>query len=1293
MSTPEDQRWEQTRAGARAGRGFRYQDAAAAFLLVEQWNRGTTAKLVPEGLDDLTLFVDGVETRIQAKSMHDPKGMFRALQLAEYLEKTAALLSQEEWVQGSVRIAVILERPVIGLEAKGWEVPLSSYEDVAVARQALDALPPSARSFTVEQLLERSFLLVESTPIECCVQLLNEKQGAPAFACRLVAQQLRVAAGRCSDENYLAKASNAANMTTADVAGVMERVLLATQEGGLQRAIQDGICEFVDFSIRVHDEAFYAGVNVVAGHVVAGLVFERPAVNEQVETAVESGRATLIAGQSGSGKSASAWLYANSTRHDVIWYRVARLAPGESALLLRLAKANEASRIRRVGFILDDVGRNFADTWDEVVRLAGESEGVILIGTIREEDLDLLADLRSTTVVRPQLDEELATRLFTQLPSPEVRRYHHWREPFEESNGLLLEFTHLVTQGKRLEAVLRDQLRQRVKEARDDELLILQAVSFASRFSAATDKDRLREKTGLTPIAFARALNRLVQEHAVALVGDDSIGGLHEIRSRHLDILLREITHQTEVSSLHLALMCIRFKDLASFIASLYRELPTVHDAVVQDLASLLPGSEIEVWTAAFHGLGLVTCDLVGKAWMEICKDEKIDERFAHTVFGLAIANANLEGMDFWEKIRGAMSRFSGIGIPDKRLQLSMQLSSSPSPPSWSLQQAVELVAALMPLHGTTQPPATPQWLVSTPFSEPASASQVLGFISVLRELSEQLAAEALTTQGGSAHLLERLHSDTAWLTKPTLENDGDGVSVIRANIRLVNDAVQSNLHERAVSICDMLIAAEPGAQAAAVSAVLGDGSVLKVGDYPVADVRLDRSRIVVPARVAWNRAQLRSVQQVQETDGETARANSLAIALSETLSNLRRVAECFCRLEPAPSKLHALASIRQFLTGMILPGRVRSSVSGVLDQGSYDTSDTVVDVVQGIQEITKELVSGRVERPLLKAINSIEISNKMRAVASSELWRYTDLASDVDFEGAAQLLKEISYVLADMHTCPSESHSSRAALSKRSRKHSALGAASALALSRGQGLIEARRRELEVQFRGAQPGCVVVARNDPFDHLWPPASFAILVPCNELVEFFQAFERFASEHTWDGPDHRVAAPLLRGKVAARFAIGGVSTIFPHFEFTKEWQALLPYPLLDDVATAAFDRILGDCTSISAVMTGLDRDLNSEEADYLNELVAPLTGRVESFLTLRKGDDDVVIVAAGTFLAECAQKAISQVQENGAGPSIAQDQASLFRNEITDANAQVLGYRLMLADWDAASQPVQGNQR
>lgn len=51
----EDPRWKSSRAGARAGRGFRFQDAASAFLLAEKWATGQSARLVPEGLDDLSI--------------------------------------------------------------------------------------------------------------------------------------------------------------------------------------------------------------------------------------------------------------------------------------------------------------------------------------------------------------------------------------------------------------------------------------------------------------------------------------------------------------------------------------------------------------------------------------------------------------------------------------------------------------------------------------------------------------------------------------------------------------------------------------------------------------------------------------------------------------------------------------------------------------------------------------------------------------------------------------------------------------------------------------------------------------------------------------------------------------------------------------------------------------------------------------------------------------------------------------------------------------------------------------
>lgn len=1284
MNKSEDQRWGTTRAGARAGRGFRYQDAVAATLLIEQWSQGTFAKMIPEGLDDLDLVVGAVETRIQAKSMHDPKGSFRVTQLAEFLVKSASVLTDQEWLDGNVRLAVILERPVAAFKAKGWEVPLALYEEVELVRRALVEQPLPTKCFSVNQLLERSFLLVESSPLDRAVDLLAEKRDVPAFSCRLIAQQLRIIAGLSADENYLCPSSDPSVVTTADVVATMNSISLATNEGGLERAVQSGLCEIVDFSREVKDQAFYSGVNVVAGHVAAGLVFDRPSVVAEIERAVGSAGSVLIAGQSGSGKSASAWLYAYATRHEVIWYRVSRLLEGDSHLLLRLAVANEASQVRRVGFVLDDVGRNFVGSWEELVRGARQTDGVILVGTIREEDLDLIGALRASIIVRPRLEEELASRLFSQLPPAQPPRFHHWREPFEQSKGLLLEFTHLVTQGERLEAVLRDQVRQRVSECRDEELLILQAVSFASRFASSLDKERLRAATALTPLTFARAINRLLEEHAVSLVGDDCIGGLHEIRSRHLDALIREIAHVGESSSLALATASIRFEDLARFIALLHQEIPALHQDFLRALRDMLQKSPLRAWTAAYHGLGLVTCEIVGRKWMDICKDEGIEERFAPLLFNFAITDANLEGLEFWEKIRGALQRFTEVSVPDLRGTLSSQVTAIVPSSTWTLFEATEFAAALMPLHGAVTPPAIPDWLVSTVVDAP-SVTEVLGFISVLREAGEQTAAKALEVRGGSALILMRLHAQTAWLTKPILEEDGK-IQVIRANFRVVNSEVQTQLQDQAFSLCELLIAAEPQADVAACSAVFGDGAVLKVGEYALADVRIERKRVIVPARVAWNRAQLRSIQQAQEVDSDTSRANSLAIAIQESTSNLKQVAECFCRLDPVPAKLHAFTSIRRVLTGMIRPGKVESSVSGVLDKGSYDTSDVVGDLVEEIQGITRELSSGALDKPLLKAVNTMKLSKRMREAARSKLWSYTEAAQDFEFDKAAQLLETISYVLADLHTCPSLSYSGRAALSKRSRKHSALEAASAQSFDRAAGLVEIRRLELQAQFDAVRAGCVVVSRREPFDWAWPAASFAILVPCDELVEFFDVIGAFCAQRSWEGPDVRDAAPLLRGKVASKFAVGGISTLFSKAQFADEWRDSIPYPILDDVATSAFDRIFNDCACISAAMTGLDRDLNEEEEKFLGELIEPLSGCLESFLALRTNDDDEVIGAAGLFLAECAQKAVDQVNQSGTGTPLALDQALLLRNEVNESNSRVIGYKVLLTSWDAAAQ-------
>ena len=82
--------WARTRSGARAGRGVRYQDAVSAWLAAAAWSGDAAwVTVVPEGVDDVTLHGEDLETRVQIKSRHDPRGLFSTAEIAGYVAKAA----------------------------------------------------------------------------------------------------------------------------------------------------------------------------------------------------------------------------------------------------------------------------------------------------------------------------------------------------------------------------------------------------------------------------------------------------------------------------------------------------------------------------------------------------------------------------------------------------------------------------------------------------------------------------------------------------------------------------------------------------------------------------------------------------------------------------------------------------------------------------------------------------------------------------------------------------------------------------------------------------------------------------------------------------------------------------------------------------------------------------------------------------------------------------------------------------------------------------------------------------
>src|SRR3990172_12827301 len=224
--------------------------------------------------------------------------------------------------------------------------------------------------------------------------------------------------------------------------------------GGLGEALDRGLVETMDWGSKVHDERFYEGVHVVPGHVSAGLVVDRPALAESVNNALDESGFALVAGPSGSGKSALAWLVA-SRRRGMPCYRLRHLDEGDVEAAIRFVRALLPTRECPVTLIADDLGRAGMDGFDRFAREVLDVSGVAILGTVRNENLLLVRESHRATVFRPTLDEELAERLFAELSRRSATSWPHWREPLEQSRGLLLEYTHILTRGERLAATIR----------------------------------------------------------------------------------------------------------------------------------------------------------------------------------------------------------------------------------------------------------------------------------------------------------------------------------------------------------------------------------------------------------------------------------------------------------------------------------------------------------------------------------------------------------------------------------------------------------------------------------------------------------------------------------------------------------------------------------------------------------------------------------------------------------------------------------------------------------------------
>jgi len=585
-----------SRAGSNAGRGFRYQDAVSAWLAIEIWaGQRDPAIVIPEGGDDIELRGEATSF-VQVKSRREHLGNYTEGEAVGYIEdlwnRSIGSAPQPQVLE------LVLEREVAGLH------PLDDHPAVRPIEGPISTRLSKFNGAT--DLLPRTSIVVATSPQEWAISLMVDRLNCAPIAAQMCFAELLVRMGSLADGNGRLASESYRGVSISDTETAIRDVLAAIDVDAIERALRDGVCEPVDFLTPLDDPNFYLGVDVEPGHIAAGLVAERPQSRSELVEGIEQRRAALIVGPSGAGKSALMWAAANTLRHTVRWFRIRRLSAEDIPSLRQLVRTFRASEDSPLGFVMDDVGRNGPESWGALLKEAMSVPGVVLLGSVREEDVMLIAERARAAEVRADPDDELAERLWRNLREAEKTNWVGWREPWKMSDGLLLEYVHILTRGQRMHELLADQVAARIADPkRSLELDILRSGAWAGAANAEVDASRLARALSVSEADLSRALQRLIQEHLVRSPAPGAVTGLHQLRSEELLQLTHQTTLPTLETSFERTVTSVPATDLAPLVADTLskRRLPV--PAVLDGLIARLEGEQdARALASALRGLG-----------------------------------------------------------------------------------------------------------------------------------------------------------------------------------------------------------------------------------------------------------------------------------------------------------------------------------------------------------------------------------------------------------------------------------------------------------------------------------------------------------------------------------------------------------------------------------------------------------------------------------------------------------------------------------------------------------------
>ncbi|RWO70233.1 MAG: hypothetical protein EOS17_14300 [Mesorhizobium sp.] len=924
------------RHGSHAGRGFRYQDAVAVMLALRVWSGLDPASIiVPEGSDDVERQSALGNALVQIKSRRVELGSLPLATARNYI--TELWNRHEKFTPPATRLELILEQGIVDHEttADGGIVPSAK-----LTSQLHDGIRGKA-------LLAKTDIQHVPSPNADSIAIIMERKSCSPVAAALCVAQLLHEVGMLANDNGRLRAGAYRGLSASDTDRIVTETLAATDVETIEMALRNGACEPTDFLTPLDDPQFYLGVDVQPGHIAAGLVIPRLQPREALTRGLETRGAALVAGPSGAGKSAIMWDTAHSLRHTIRWYRLLRVDQNDLSALRQLVRTLRANPDSPVGFVVDDIGRRGAEGWDALTLEFAAVPDVVLLGSIREEDLFLLQGRSRAAEVRAEPDKDFARRIFEELKRTGLTEWAGWQEPWMRSQGLVLEYVHILTAGQRFEETLAGQVDARQGDpSRATELSVLRVVALTGAAGASANAERLPAVLSLPEEDIGRGLRRLVDEHLLRVDANGALTGLHQLRSAELVRLMHAFPPPAIAMTFARATSVVSPRDLEPLVADGMRNRDVSQDATIAALSTRIQADpSLEALSASLRGLGTARIANAVDAWLKT----KTVKALPPTQVGMA-AMSGLSGTripEINETVRTAITAAAELAqiradfTGDARHAL---LEALPAPLLVELVSGTADPAALdqflsslngMPLHPTVRSAlaARPIDLLTAPID---SVARLLGTLAIL----DRDEAIAWVDAVGEQALVDRMPREIGWATAPTFEDTIDG-RVIRSDYNEIGIPGEYGIHDRVVRICEVALALSPRSDIAASAARAPNGEIVGFGGLSLAEKRIPRANLPAAALPEWNRRwrDAIAIRVASPTySGYLAQATQLLDRLAPALE---RVLNLIIRGKSVTdAQLAAINSVHD-ATRELTPPAIASSVATGEGAGEFNASVT----------------------------------------------------------------------------------------------------------------------------------------------------------------------------------------------------------------------------------------------------------------------------------------------------------------------------------------------------------------